>query len=208
MNICHRSICSIDFMFYFCCIQVKAIGFDLDYTLVSYSTDLQSFLYDQAKQRLLSMHAFPESLKSCSFDENFAIRGLSVDPEHGLLIKLSNSQRVGSSSAYRGKRPVSSLELKKLYGPSRHIPINALEGFLPLHDKYAIAKACLIADAIDHFEKRYWDNFSTACCFANMICALLENTNLANSTAQGVWWMMCTRQSKRYMFQAICIELL
>lgn len=136
------------------CYQVKVIGFDLDYTLVSYTTEVQSHVYDLAKQKLLCDHAFPTSLKNCSFDVDFAIRGLSVDPTHGLLLKLSNSQRVGASSAYRGKRPVSSLELKQLYGPSRHIPIGQLETLRPLHDKYAIAKACLIADAIEHFEKR------------------------------------------------------
>ena len=133
---------------------MKAIGFDLDYTLVSYTPDLQSFLYDRAKQRLLERHAFPSSLQDCSFDEKFAIRGLSVDPSTGLLLNLSNSQRVGSSSAYRGKSAVSAAELKQLYGPYRHIPIGELQALRPLHDKYALAKACLIADAIDHFERR------------------------------------------------------
>lgn len=145
-------------------IQVKAIGFDLDYTLVSYTTELQSFLYERAKQRLLDQFAYPSSLQECCFDEHFAIRGLSVDPAHGLLLKLSNSQRVGSSSAYRGKRPVSSLELQALYGTSRHIPISDLEGLRPLHDKYALAKACLIADAIDHFETRRVAPPPPPCC--------------------------------------------
>jgi hypothetical protein len=135
--------------------QVKAIGFDLDYTLVSYTGELQSFIYDQAKQLLLQKYSFPSSLKTCSFDKNFAIRGLSVDARHGLLIKLSNSQRVGSSNAYRGKSQVSNAELKELYGQSRHIPIGDLKSLRPLHDMYSIAEGCLIADAIDHFERRY-----------------------------------------------------
>jgi hypothetical protein len=134
--------------------QVKAIGFDLDYTLVDYTPQLQSFLYEEAKERLLRDHHFPASLQFCSFDEDFAIRGLSVDPSRGLLVKLSTSQRVGATSAFRGKQRVSSRELKQLYGPSRHIPMGHLESFLPLYDKYAIAKGCLIADAIDSFERR------------------------------------------------------
>ena len=122
--------------------------------MVTYTTELQKFIYEKAKSILLEKFGFPSSLKQCSYDENFAIRGLSVDPENGALLKLSNYQRVGWTSAYIGKRKVDSSELLRFYGPSRHIPIRKLEKLRPLHDKYAFAKACLIADAVDLFERR------------------------------------------------------
>lgn len=134
--------------------QVKVIGFDLDYTLVTYSVELQSFIYDSAKDLLVSAFNFPTSLKSSTFDPSFAIRGLSVDARHGVLIKLSQLQRVGQQYAYRGKNILSPADLESLYGASRHISHGDLHQLRPLHDMYSLAEGCLIADAIDHFEKR------------------------------------------------------
>lgn len=132
--------------------DVKIVGFDLDYTLVPYTTELQSLIYNLARDILVSAYGFPVEFKCGTFDPQFAIRGLSVDARFGVLIKLNHLQRVGHRYAYKGKRPVTSEEMESYYGASRHIPYNDLVQLRPLNDMFSLAEACLIADAMEVFE--------------------------------------------------------
>lgn len=59
--------------------DVKIIGFDLDYTLVQYTSELQDLIYNLTKEKLIEHYGFPKELKNCFYDSTFAIRGLSVD---------------------------------------------------------------------------------------------------------------------------------
>ena len=67
--------------------DVKVIGFDLDYTLVTYTDELQKLIYSLARDNLIKIHGFPKSLQSCQFDKEFAIRGLSIDLKTGRNIE-------------------------------------------------------------------------------------------------------------------------
>lgn len=91
--------------------EVKVVGFDLDYTLLSYSTELQKIIYSHARDTLTDTYGFPKELKSLEFDSGFAIRGLSVDTKNGTLCKLSHSQKVGLNFAFK----VQLLFLVKLF---------------------------------------------------------------------------------------------
>jgi HAD superfamily 5'-nucleotidase-like hydrolase len=134
--------------------DVKVVGFDLDYTLVPYTVELQTLIYNLARDILTSAYAFPSEFKSCTFDPQFAIRGLSVDARFGVLIKLNHLQRVGHRYAYKGKRPITSQEMEEYYGSSRHLPYNELIQLRALNDMFSLAEACLIADAMEIFEHR------------------------------------------------------
>lgn len=132
--------------------QVKVLGFDLDYTLVTYTEELQNFIYEHAKNLLIQGFGFPKSMETAKFDKSFAIRGLSIDYKNGVLLKLSQLQRVGVHYAFRGKRPLTTREIENLYGESRHISHGQMTQLKPLHDLYSMAEGCLIADAMDHFD--------------------------------------------------------
>jgi hypothetical protein len=134
--------------------EVKVVGFDLDYTLVPYTVELQSLIYNLARDILTSAYGFPSDFKACTFDPQFAIRGLSVDARFGVLIKLNHLQRVGHRYAYKGKRPITGTEMEEFYGTSRHLPYNDLIQLRALNDMFSLAEACLIADAMEIFEHR------------------------------------------------------
>jgi len=119
--------------------EIKVIGFDLDYTLLSYSTELQNLIYSHARDSLIETYGFPRELLSCEFDSSFAVRGLSVDTKNGTLCKLSHLQKVGLNFSFKvhfisllerivfiyvlkGKKPLSPSEIENVYGDSRHIP--------------------------------------------------------------------------------------
>ena len=88
--------------------DVKVVGFDLDYTLLTYTSELQDLIYNLARNSLITSYGFPGAFRECKFDPNFAVRGLSVDVENGTLCKWSDLQKVGLNHVYKGKRPLSA----------------------------------------------------------------------------------------------------
>jgi len=62
--------------------KIKVVGFDYDFTLASYRTDVQRFIYDEARNCLIDKYRYPSELSRISYDKNFAIRGLTFDTEH------------------------------------------------------------------------------------------------------------------------------
>lgn len=130
--------------------DLKVVGFDLDYTLVSYTVELQTLIYNLARDVLVSAYGYPKDLSSIQFDPKFAIRGLTVDSRHGVLSKLSHLQKLAVNRSYRGKQQLSLDDIEKLYG-NRHIPYGELSQMRPLNDLFSVAEGCLIADVMELF---------------------------------------------------------
>lgn len=130
--------------------DLKVIGFDLDYTLVSYTVELQTLIYNLARDVLVSAYGYPKDLSAIQFDPKFAIRGLTVDARHGVLSKLSHLQKLAINRTYRGKKQLSPEDMEKLYG-NRHIPYGDLSQMRPLNDLFSVAEGCLIADVMELF---------------------------------------------------------
>lgn len=133
--------------------DVDVVGFDLDYTLIPYTVELQNLIFALAREILVDDFHYPKELKRCFFDPKFAVRGLSVDSRNGVLVKLSHVQKVGLKYSYKGKRPLTTAELDEYYGGFRHVSRGELDKLKPLNDLFALAEACLIADVIDIFEQ-------------------------------------------------------
>jgi hypothetical protein len=77
--------------------KIEMIGFDFDYTLVTYTNDLLSTIYDMALERLVRERQYPTDLQESltgKFDGNFSIRGLAVDKETGWIAHLSYTHKV------------------------------------------------------------------------------------------------------------------
>jgi HAD superfamily 5'-nucleotidase-like hydrolase len=134
--------------------SISVIGFDLDYTLVPYTEELQHLIFTMARDLLVSSYDYPVDLKTCIFEPSFAVRGLSVDSRNGVLVKLNNLQRVRQRYSYKGKRQLTEEEMAGYYGLSRHVSADDLTTMRPLNDLFSMAEACLIADVVDVFEHR------------------------------------------------------
>lgn len=157
--------------------QVQVVGFDLDYTLATYSDSLQELIYKLAMDILVSSFGFPSCLKDVPHASSYAIRGLSVDMQHGLLCKLSHLQRVAVNATYKGKKALDLSEIEELYGESRHVPYNRLEHMRPLYDLYSIVEANLIANCMDYFEHRKYyhgEHYSSSAVMDDIEAAIRE----------------------------------
>lgn len=89
--------------------KIELIGFDFDYTLVTYTNDLLSTIYDMALERLVRERQYPSDLQETltgKFDGNFSIRGLAVDKETGWIAHLSYTHKVRNSTNLKTKTVV------------------------------------------------------------------------------------------------------
>lgn len=135
--------------------QVETIGFDYDYTLVTYRPELLELIYDMALKRLVNDKQYPvEMLHSgMKFDPHFSIRGLAVDRETGWICHLSYTHKV--AVAWEGRNKVKRKRLFEEYSGKRALNPNERKHRLkPLNDRFSMAECCLIADVVQFFLDR------------------------------------------------------
>ncbi|KAN0029836.1 hypothetical protein ACTA71_007973 [Dictyostelium dimigraforme] len=91
--------------------NVNVIGFDMDMAIVRYNNDaIATLIYECMLEHLVTVFPF---LKESKLDFSFSKRGLVIDLELGLVLKLDNKKRV--IKAFRGKSIVSKEELDSIY---------------------------------------------------------------------------------------------
>lgn len=102
--------------------KVDTVGFDFDYTLVTYSEELLELIYDMALNRLVTSRQYPmEMLDSgLSFDPFFSIRGLAVDIKTGWVCHLSSTHKV--AVAFEGRQRVPTSRIYDEYRGKRGMP--------------------------------------------------------------------------------------
>ncbi|KAL8037269.1 hypothetical protein ABFX02_11G029500 [Erythranthe guttata] len=130
--------------------NIQVYGFDYDYTLAHYSANLQSLIYDLAKEYLVNEIRYPECCMEFKYDSSFPIRGLYYDKSKGCLMKLDFFGSIEPDGCYFGRRKLSRSEINDLYG-TRHIGRDQARGLVGLMDFFCFSEACLIADIVQHF---------------------------------------------------------
>lgn len=95
--------------------RIKAIGFDMDYTIVRYNTEaFEKFTHGAVLKKLVSEKKYPEEILKLEFDFKRVIQGLVIDKKKGNLLKVSRFGKVKSS--YHGLAPIDFKEQQKMYG--------------------------------------------------------------------------------------------
>ncbi len=123
--------------------SVRAIGYDMDYTLVDYRVDaFEHMVYAQARERLAS-EGWP--MDGLAFDGLMVTRGLVIDTELGNLVKANRFGFV--KRAMHGTRMLEFTEQRDAYAQtlvdlsdSRWVFLNTL---------FSLSEGCLFAQAVD-----------------------------------------------------------
>lgn len=129
--------------------KIKAIGFDMDYTLARYHHERLEGLAHQLTLEGLVARGYPAKILDFRFDPDFIVRGLTVDKERGTLLKIDRHHHVGR--AFLGRVPMKKEERRKLYR-------NLRDRFTPprfslVDTLFALPEICIFADLIDLMEK-------------------------------------------------------
>jgi HAD superfamily 5'-nucleotidase-like hydrolase len=95
--------------------KIKAIGFDMDYTIVRYNTEaFERLTHGAVLKKLVSDMKYPEEILKLTFDFQRVIQGLVIDKKRGNLLKVSRFGKVKSS--YHGLTPIDFKEQQQTYG--------------------------------------------------------------------------------------------
>ncbi|HJQ38174.1 MAG TPA: HAD-IG family 5'-nucleotidase [Thermoanaerobaculia bacterium] len=123
--------------------SIRAIGYDMDYTLIQYDSAIwETLAYQYAKDSLLAKQ-WP--VAELTFDPHNVTRGLIIDVQLGNLVK---SNRFGFvKKAVHGTKPVSFDEQRKIY--ARTVVDLHDARWIFLNTLFSLSEGCLFAQLVD-----------------------------------------------------------
>ncbi|MEX0821805.1 MAG: HAD-IG family 5'-nucleotidase [Rhodothermales bacterium] len=123
--------------------RIKAIGYDMDYTLIHYRMEAwEERAYVMLKRRL-SEQGWP--VGGLEFDAELSLRGLIIDTERGNLVKCNRFGYV--KRAYHGTRPLPYEELREVYERTL-VDLNEARWYF-LNTLFSISEACMYLQLVD-----------------------------------------------------------
>jgi len=125
---------------------IRAIGYDLDYTLVHYRVEAwEQRAYERLRAKLAEAGLPVAGLE---FDHELVTRGLIVDLELGNLVKANRFGYV--TRAFHGTGPLEFEQQRSTYGRTLAEPSD--ERFVFLHTLFSISEACMYAQLVDRLD--------------------------------------------------------
>ena len=139
--------------------SAKLVGFDMDYTLAIYNKQpMEQLQYDLTVERLVTKAGYPEEIRELRYDPTFIVRGLLVDKRAGHLIKMDTHGRVGR--VFHGRTRLTKEQVQAFYQNLRIKPSSTT--FASVDTLFSMPEACLYANLVDFFTKRFHEKKSTA----------------------------------------------
>jgi len=126
--------------------SLKAIGYDMDYTLVDYHAEaFEARVYELARASFLEA-GWP--VGDLAFDPEMVARGLVLDLETGHLVKANRFGVV--KKAIFGTRPLSFAEQRDHYA---QVQVDLSDPrWIFLNTVFSLSEGCLFAQLMDRFE--------------------------------------------------------
>ncbi|MGD8317011.1 MAG: HAD-IG family 5'-nucleotidase [Myxococcales bacterium] len=128
--------------------QVKAVGFDMDYTLAIYRQAEMDRLSIEATVSKLVERGYPEELRSMKYRTDFPIRGLLIDRKLGNVLKMDRFRYV--KTAYHGFRKLTRDERRQAYHTRRLRP--GTRRYHWVDTLYSLSEVAVYAAAVQHLE--------------------------------------------------------
>lgn len=97
--------------------SIRAIGFDMDFTLVQYKEPaFGNLAFEGAREKLVTNYNYPKEVLDLTFDHTWWRRGLIIDTQRGNFLKIDRHKYC--ILAYHGFTPISSDSRKITYSKS------------------------------------------------------------------------------------------
>ncbi|MBX5483678.1 MAG: HAD-IG family 5'-nucleotidase [Myxococcaceae bacterium] len=128
--------------------SIKAIGYDMDYTLIHYQVEAwERRAYEHIRERLVA-ESWP--VAHLTFDPDLVIRGLIIDLEKGNLIKANRFGFV--KKALHGTRPLTFEEQREAY--ARTIVDLSEPRWIFLNTLFSLSEGCIYAQLVELLDRR------------------------------------------------------
>ena len=126
--------------------KIKVIGFDMDYTLVRYNTEVfEELTHRLSCGKLVKDLGYPKEVLNLKFDIDRSIGGLVVDKRNGNILKLSRYGKVKTS--YHGLEEIDYKKQTQIY---REMAIDlSSPDFKSLDTAFAISNGVLFSQLVE-----------------------------------------------------------
>lgn len=128
--------------------SIKAIGYDMDYTLIHYQVVAWERRAYEHLRDLLLRQGWP--VGDLTFDPELVIRGLILDTELGNLLKVNRFGYV--KRAFHGTRPLDFEEQRRVY--ARTIVDLSEPRWVFLNTLFSLSEGCMFAQLVDLLDQR------------------------------------------------------
>ena len=126
--------------------RIKAIGFDMDHTLLMYNREaFESLAFRETLKKFIES-GYPEQLAELEFKPNFLIRGLLVDMERGNLLKVDGHKYV--KTAFHGTQLLDKDTRHRLYNSESF----KAQEFLSVDTFFALSEVQLFVEIVDFMD--------------------------------------------------------
>lgn len=131
---------------------IKAIGFDMDYTLIHYRVQAwEQRAYEHIRSRLAA-RGWP--VEGLSFDPEMVALGLILDLDHGNIVKANRFGYV--KRAAHGTQMLEYEKQKQLY--SRDLVDLSEPRWVFLNTQFSLSEACMYAQMVDQLDAQRLPN--------------------------------------------------
>ncbi|KXZ54522.1 hypothetical protein GPECTOR_4g587 [Gonium pectorale] len=133
--------------------QIKAIGYDMDYTLAQYKPDtFEGLAHKETVSKLVDVFRYPEELRELDFQWDYMTKGLIIDKERGNILKVDRHNYV--KVAYHGFTELPAEMRKTVYnGHHSSGPAGAgvfdESGFAMVDTLFSLAEAYLFMQLVE-----------------------------------------------------------
>ncbi len=125
--------------------KIKAIGLDMDYTIVRYNAEeFESLTHKEVLAKLVTVKNYPKEILNLKFDFERSIQGLVIDKKRGHLLKISRYGKV--KEAYHGLEPLDFKIQQDIY--SNRIIDLSLHQFQSLDTSFSISNGVLYSQLV------------------------------------------------------------
>lgn len=126
---------------------IRAIGYDMDYTLVHYNIEAwEERAYEHLKARLVAL-GFP--VGDLTFDPKAILRGLIIDKELGNVVKANRFGYV--KRAFHGTKPLGFEELRAVY--AREVVDLSEPRWVFLNTLFSLSEAYMFSQLVDLYDE-------------------------------------------------------
>ncbi len=124
--------------------SIKAIGFDMDHTLVTYNEEaFEDLAFRKTLEKFIAA-GYPQELAQLRFNPHSVIRGLLVDRERGNLLKVDGHKYV--KIAFHGTHRLAKEERHRLYNAESF----KAEKFLSVDTFFALSEVHLFVELVEY----------------------------------------------------------
>ncbi len=131
--------------------DIRAVGFDMDYTMALYRPEaFEQLAYKETLAKLVSS-GYPEEILAWDFDHNHMVRGLVIDKIRGNVLKIDRHRYV--KVAYHGFRQLDRKERRSLYDADKVLTYEEPD-FALIDTLFTLADAYLFSQLIELQEQK------------------------------------------------------